>query len=708
VIPGKEVRRAMGTDYGSSGIRNIAILGHGGCGKTTLTDAMCHIAGSTTRRGSVETGTAHTDFTAEEIDHGISINLAVARAEWMGTKLNIVDTPGYLDFFGEVEAGIRVTDAGLVVVSAANGVEVGTERVWSACDRRGLPRIVFVSMMDRENASFEKTFGQIRESLSSEAIPVEVPMGKGEGFRGIVNLFSNRAHVFREGAAKGEYDETEVQEDLLATVDSYREQLIETIATTDDELLEAYLEGEELDRDKVLAAMAAAMWRGEIFPVFCGSGETGRGVRAVMTKLVELMPSPADIGAVALEDRNGETLELAPDDSSPFSAMVFKTTQEPRVGELSFFRVFTGTATNGATVSNAARKATERISHLGIPDGTNRSEVPRLHAGDIGVVAKLKDTHTGDTLCAQGKTLTLEGIAWPRPDIAIALRPASRGEEDKLANGLAKVHEEDPTFVAAYDSELGQTIARGLGELHLTVALERLQRKYGVNVETEAPRIAYRETIARSGEGQGRYKKQTGGRGQYGDCRIRLRPQPRGSEYEFINSIVGGSIPGKFVPAVNKGIIEAAHRGVLAGYPVVDFTAECYDGSYHSVDSSEQAFRVAGSLAFQKVARGAGPIILEPIVNITVRTPEEFMGEVIGDLNQRRGKIIGMDTDGQWQVVRAQVPEAELYKYSTSLRSLTQGKGAHTREYAGYEPAPADVTRKIIAEAVKRKEAEGR
>lgn len=698
----------MGTEYGSSDIRNVAVLGHGGGGKTTLVDAMCFIAGSTTRRGSVENGTAHTDFTPEEHDHGISINLAVGRVEWMGAKINLIDTPGYLDFFGEVEAGVRVADSGLVVVNATNGVEVGTERVWAACARRSLPRMLFVSMLDRENASFEKCFHQIRDTLSSEAIPVEVPIGSGEGFRGIVNLFSNKAHIYREGSERGEYEETEIPGELLDTVEQYREQLIETIATTDDELLEAYLEGEELDREKVLAAMSSAMLRGELFPIFCGSGATGRGVRAVMNKLVELMPSPLQAGPVEVRNAKGDVSELAPEDSSPLTAMVFKTTQEPRVGELTYFRVFSGKVTGGMTVSNPGRSVDERLSHPAIPDGESRSEVEVLHAGDIGVIAKLKDTHTGDTLCAQGKDLRLPEIQWPKPDIAIAIYPASRGEEDKLANGLNRVHEEDPTFVAAFDPELGQTIARGLGELHLNVAMERLERKFGVHVETEAPRIAYRETITRKAEGQGRYKKQTGGRGQYGDCWLRLSPRPRGEGYEFVNKIVGGVIPSKFVPAVDKGVQEAVGRGILAGYPVVDVTVECYDGSYHSVDSSEQAFKVAGSMAFQKVARAANPIILEPILDVEVRTPEEFMGEVIGDLNQRRGRIMGMDTDGHWQVVKAKVPESEMYRYSTALRSLTQGKGAHSRTLSGFEPAPTDVTQKIIAEAESRKEEEHR
>ncbi|HKK27113.1 MAG TPA: elongation factor G [Gemmatimonadota bacterium] len=696
---------ASAQEYTTDQIRNVVLLGHGGSGKTSLTDAMCYIAGSAARHGSVEDGNTVTDFTPEETDHGMSINLAVAHAPWKGAKLNLIDTPGYLDFYGDAAAGLRVADGALLVVSAVSGVEAGTEKVWEACAARGLPRLFFVSMMDRENASFEKTFGQIKEVLADGAIPVEVPIGAGDEYRGIVNLFSEKAHIYRRGGDRGEYDEVEIPEELHEGVDRYRQELIETIATTDDALLEAYLEGEELDRERVLAAMAAAMLRGEIFPIFCGSARSGWGVRAIMNKLVELLPSPDLAGPYLAEDENGQPVELAGTDDESASALVFKTTTEPHTGELSFFRVYSGTVSNGDSLANASRSGSERIAHLAIPNGRDRLDVSRLHAGDIGVVTKLKNTHTGNTLSAEGRRVRLQGIDWPEPDISVAVAAASRDEEDRLGSGLARLHEEDPTFRASFDSELGQTIARGLGELHLTVTLEKLQRKYGVEVTTEEPRIPYRETITRKAEGQGRYKKQSGGRGQYGDCWVRLTPLPHGSGYEFVDSIKGGVIPNKFIPAVDHGIQEAASRGVLAGYPVVDFQAELYDGSHHSVDSSEQAFKVAGSMAFKKVARSAGTVLLEPIMEIEVTTPEEFMGDVIGDLNGRRGRVLGIEARGHLQVVKAHVPQAELYRYSAALRSLTHGKGVHARSLHGYEKAPPDVTERVVARAQEERQA---
>jgi elongation factor G len=695
---------ASAPSFTTDRIRNVVLVGHGGAGKTTLIDACCHTAGSSRRHGSSADGTALTMFTPEEISHGISMNTSVAYAVWMDTKVNFIDTPGYLDFLGETRAGVRVADGAICVLSAPSGVEVGTERVWELLEERALPTILFVSMMDRQNADFERVYQDVREHLTPKAIPVEVPIGSGEGFRGIVNLFSDRAHFYKHGTQAGEYEEGDIPADLQPTVDRYYAELIETIAATDDTLLEHYLEGDTITRDEAIHALKQAMLRGELFPLFCGAPSLTWGVRALLTKMVELLPSPQERPAEAAQGRAGTTVELRNLNSDPFSALVFKTTSEPHVGELSFFRIYGGSVKSGDEVFNASREQPEKLSHLSIAQGKERLEVDVLRAGDIGVVAKLRDTHTNDTLSAPGHPLVLDGIVFPEPDIAVAVECATRGEEDKLSVGLHKLHEEDPCFVAEYNPELGQTIARGLGELHLEVQLERLKRKNGVSVVVKAPRIPYRETIKAVAEAHGRYKKQTGGRGQFGDAHVRLKPLPRGQGYRFTDAIVGGVIPGKFIPAVDKGVQEAAIRGILAGFPVVDFEAECYFGSYHNVDSSEAAFKVAGSMAFQQAAETAQPIILEPIMQVDVFTPDEFMGDVIGDLNQRRGHILGIESAGRSQVVRALVPQAELYKYSSALRSLTQGRATHTRTFHAYEEVPAHEVHKVVEAAKKERE----
>lgn len=687
--------------YTTDRIRNVVVVGHGGSGKTTLVDACCHAAGSSKRHGSSDDGTALTMFTPEEIDHGMSMNVAVAHAVWNDAKVNFIDTPGYLDFFGETRAGARVADGAICVLSAQDGVEVGTERVWELLQERHLPTLLFVSMMDRQNADFEKVFRDVREHLTDKAIPVEIPIGAGDDFRGIINLFSERAHVYREGTETGEYEETEIPDDLRELEQRYYRELIETIAATDDTLLEHYLEGDTITREEAIHALKQAMLRGELVPIFCGAPTKTWGVRALLTKVTELMPSPKERPAETAEGRMGNPVELRNLGTDPFAALVFKTTSEPHVGELTFFRVFGGSVENGAEVWNAAREQAEKLAHLSVPQGKERVEVDELLAGDIGVVAKLKDTHTNDTLSTQAHPLTLEPIDFPAPDIAVAVEPETRGEEDRLSVGLHKLHEEDPCFVAEYVPELGQTIARGLGELHLDVQLERLRRKNGVSVTVAAPRIPYRETIRAEAEAQGRHRKQTGGRGQFGDAHVRLKPLGRGEGYRFTNSIVGGVIPGKYVPAVDRGIQEAAARGVVAGFPVVDFEAECYFGSYHSVDSSEQAFRVAGSLAFREAARNARPVLLEPVMKVDVFVPEEFLGDVIGDLNQRRGQILGIEPAGRSQKVQALVPQAELYKYSTTLRSLTQGRATHVRTLHGYEEVPQSEVAKVV-ESVQR------
>ena len=689
-------------EYPSDRIRNVVVLGHGGSGKSTLVDALAFATGTSRRHGSVKDGTALTMYTEEEISHGISIQCSAAHADWHGVKVNLLDTPGYLDFTGDAIAATRVADGAVIVLGATTGVEVGTEKVWEYCEPRGIPRLFFVSMMDKEHANFDKACEEIRRHMSEHAIAAELPIGEGEDFRGIVNLFTGKAHLYRAGTITGEYEETDVPPELADRAEQMRTELFEAIATTNDELLERYLEGGEITTADALKAMEKAMLAGQLFPIFCGAAEKTWGVRALLEALVEIVPPPSE-APHELAQRPGldQVVELKGEDAAPLAALIFKTATEPHVGELSYFRIFSGSLTNGQDVWNATQEAQEKLTHLAVPQGRERLEVNRLHAGDIGVVAKLKSSHTNDTLTTQDRPVVLQQINFPDADIALAVRAASRSDEDKIGAALVKLHEEDPTFRHTYDAELRQTIIRGLGELHLDVQMERLKRKYHVEVVTEEPRIPYRETFRKTAEAQGKYKKQTGGHGQFGDCHIRINPLPHGTGYRFKDAITGGVIPNKFIPSVDKGIQESAKKGVLAGFPVVDFEAECYFGSYHTVDSSDIAFQIAGSMAFQKAAAAAAPVLLEPIVEVEVVTPETYMGDVIGDLNHRRGRILGMEQDGQKTHIKALVPQAELYKYATTLRSLTQGRAFHSRRLHGYEEVPANVQAKIVEAAKK-------
>ena len=690
---------AEARSFRTDDIRNVVVLGHGGSGKTTLIDAVCFATGTSKRKGAVGEGTALTMTTPEEKAHGMSLELTVAHAVHNGTKINFIDTPGYMDFMGDATAAARVADAALITVGAASGVEVGTEMVWELCEKRGLPRMIFVSMMDKAHADFGRVLDEIREKLTPGAVPVQIPIGAQEDFRGVVDLLTGSASVFRPGTVTGDSDEGSVPDELADDVENWSTELMETLATTDEELLDRYLEDEEIPLDELLEALAGAIVEGEVVPVLCGAAEQSFGSMEVARKLVELAPHPGRGGDVEAVDVAGGGLTLRIADDERLSALVFKTSAEPHVGELSLFRLYSGMLVNGSELRNVNQSATERINHLAIPQAKERVGVEALHAGDIGVVAKLKSTRTNDTLSAPGNPLTLEAVEFPRADISVAVRGVARADEDKLGEALGRLHGEDPTFVAEFVPELRQTIARGLGELHFLVQFERMKRKYGVSVETEAPRIAYRETITVPAEGQGRFKKQTGGRGQFGDCWIRLRPKARGEGYEFISSIKGGVIPTKYVPSVDRGIQEAAARGVVAGYPMVDFEAECYDGSYHSVDSSDIAFKVAGSYAFRNVAEKARPALLEPIVEVRVTAPDEYVGDIMGDLNGRSARVLGMDPLGGSTVIRAQVAEAELDRYASSLRSITQGRGHHRRKLLGYDLVPAQRVAKIVAAA---------
>lgn len=674
--------------YGSDAIRNVAFVGHGAAGKTTLVDALAFVSGSSRRHGSIKDGTALTDYSPDEIERRHSISLALGYAEWMDTKINLIDTPGYLDYFGEAVGGLHAADAAVIVLGGTAGVEVGTEKAWELCDRLHLPRILFVTAMDKEHADFEAVFNDVREHLTPKVVPVEIPVGAGRDFHGIVNLITGRCHNFRKGTKSGEYDAVDIPPELEKQFAHYTEQLTEAVASTDDGLIERYLSGEEIPREELVTVMKRAMLEGEIVPLFCGSGELTYGMRTLLTEMVELFPSPLEAAIPA----------GAPDDA-PVLGHVFKTVSEPHVGDVTFFRLYRGGIRSGDEVWNAEHEVIEKLNHLSVQQGRDRIEIERIAAGDIATVAKLRDTHTNDTFCHRDHPVRLPPTPFPDAMATAAVVVKQRGEEDKLAAGLHRLHEEDPTFHFEYSSELGQTLIHGMGERHFDTILGRLARKFGVHAELVRPRVAYRETIKGKGEGQGKHKKQSGGRGQYGDCWVRLAPRPRGAGYEFVDRIVGGVIPNKYIPAVDRGVRESAERGVVAGYPMVDFAAECFDGSYHDVDSSEMSFRMAGIMAFRSIAPECRPVLLEPLADVVVWTPDDALGDVMGDLSARRGQILGTEQDGRLTKVRAVLPEAELYRYSTTLYSVTHGRGTYKHSHHGYAEAPPDVSARVAEES---------
>ncbi|MDQ2666676.1 MAG: elongation factor G [Gemmatimonadota bacterium] len=692
-------------EYQGSEIRNIAVVGHGGSGKTSLVDALAFVSGSSKRHGSVADGTALTDTAPEETERGYSINLGCAHAEWMNSKINLLDTPGFLDFHGDAIAGLAAADGALCVIGAAGGVEVGTERMFrEAVDRRD-PVLFVVTMMDKEHADFDAIYRQIKSRLTPNVIPIEVPIGEGADFHGVVNLFDRKAHVYARGGKSGAYEETDVPAELQAQFDRYYSELIETIASTDDTLLERYLNGDEISRDDAVAAMKAAMKRGDLFPLFCVSSTLNYGTRAVLTTIVELMPNAYEMEELhAFTGAEGDhTVEIHAQDEAPFAALVFKTQSEPHVGDVSIFRILSGSVTSGDEVYNATRDVTEKLNHLAIPQGRERAEVPRLHAGDIGCVAKLRNTHTNDTLSTRAHPVRLAQIAYPEPLVELAIHPTNRADEEKLQLGLHRLHDEDPTFETHWNPETHETLVAGMGERHLEVELAKLKRKFGVVAEFSKPKIAYRETIRAGAEGQGKHKKQSGGRGQFGDCWVRIMPTPRGEGFRFEDRIVGGAIPSKFIPAVERGIHEAAERGVLAGFPLVDFQVELYDGSYHSVDSNEMSFRMAGIQAFNSVAPKCRPVLLEPLDDIEIVIPEDSLGDVLGDLSARRGHILGTEApeNSVGTRVHAIVPQSELYLYASALQSMTHGRASLRRRFRGYEEVPNDAAQRVVEEATR-------
>jgi elongation factor G len=682
-----------------SRIRNIGFVGHGGVGKTTLVDAILHRTGMTTRLGRVDDGTATTDFDPEEIKRQISINTAMAFCDYREHRINLVDMPGYGDFIAEARAGLRVVDGAVIVVDAVAGVEVQTEKVAKLAQEYGLARLVFVNRMDRERADFGRALDSVGRRLKGRFVPLQVPVGQEAAFRGVVDLVRMKATVQGDG---GKLEEAEIPEDVLGTAREFRDKLVEAVAESDDDLLAKYLEEGSLEQDELVKALGAAIGAGRVVPVLCGSASRTLGVRSLLDLVVDAFPSPAERGPVEGTDpRTKEAATRAPGAKEPFAALVFKTLTDPHVGKLSLFRVFSGSLASNSQVYNATREVRERVGQVAVMQGKEQRGVDVLGPGEIGVVAKLKETLTGDTLCAEGAPIVFSRIAFPEPAISFALQPKAKGDEDKISNALARLAEEDPTLHYHYDPETKQLLISGVGQLHIEVTLERMKRKFGAEVILLPPRIPYKETVKGRAQVQGRHKKQTGGRGQFGDCWIELEPLPRGAGFEFVDKIFGGAIPRNFIPSVEKGVRARLERGVLAGYPVVDVRVTLYDGSYHSVDSSDIAFQLAGQIAAEKGVLEARPVLLEPITTVEVTVPSEITGDVIGDLNSRRGKIMGMEPGGDVTLVRAQVPMAEMLNYEPHLRSMSGGRGSYSMEFSHYEELPAMLQDKVVAEARK-------
>ncbi len=683
-------------EYSSDQLRNLAVIGHGGSGKTSLVEAALYTSGATTRLGSVENGTTATDHDPEEIKRNISIHADLAPVEWKEHKINFLDTPGYADFVGEVLGPLIVVDSVLVIVDGVAGVEVQTERVWQYADQNELPRMVFINKMDKENANFASTLEMARETFGKNLIPINFPIGKEASFKGIVDLVKMKSLVYADGKSK----EEEIPSDLQDMADNYREQLVDAIAEADDELLEKYLEGEELTQDQIKKGLRTAIQSRTFVPVTCGSAKTNCAISALLDSIADYQPSAVDRNEITgTNPKNDEEETRKMDEKEPLSAYVFKTVADPYVGKLSYVRIYSGTLNSDSHVYNATNETKERIGHIFFVRGKEQEDAAQVVAGDIAAIPKLAHTSTSDTLCSESKPIKFPQIKYPEPVFSVAVEPKTKGDEEKLSTSLKKIAEQDPTLAVKRDSETRQTVASGVGDMHLEVVLAQLHRKFGVDAAIFAPKISYKETIQSSSKAQGRYKKQTGGKGQYGDVWMEIAPKNHGEGFEFVDKITGGAIPRQYIPAVEKGVIGAMEAGVIAGYPMVDVKTTIYDGSFHAVDSSEMAFKIAGSMAFKKAVEGARPILLEPIMNIEVVVPEDFMGDVIGDLSGKRGKILGMESRGRNQVVKARVPLSEIAKYATELRSITHGRGTYGMELSHYEQVPGDVTEKIIAQS---------
>jgi len=693
--------------YDAQDIRNVALIGHGDCGKTSLASAFLFVAGAVNRLGRVDDGTTTTDFDEEEISRKISLQTSLAHLEWRNTKINLIDTPGYAAFVADAKAGLAVADAALLVVEAVAGVQVITERVFKYCQEYQVPRVFVINKLDRENASFERTMASISERFDRRTVPVQIPIGSESGFEGVVDLIAMKAYRYAKDGS-GTVTEGPVPADLTDAAADSHAKLVEMVAESDDKLMEIYFESGELPHDKMVAGLHKAFLERKVFPVVLSSAIRAIGIRNILDAIVELMPSPLERGArTAANPADGAEASREPRNDAPVSAFVFKTVADPYAGRLSLFRVVSGVLKGDSTVQNVNRGTAERLGTVNLLQGKQLVAVPELRAGDLGVVAKLKETRTSDTLADPAHPVQYPAIAFPEPAISFALEPKSKGDEEKISTALARLMEEDPVLRVARDARTHELLVSGNGQVHVEVAIAKMKKKFGVEAILRQPKVPYLETIKKKvGPVQGRHKKQTGGRGQFGDCWIEMEPLPRWGGFEFVDKIFGGSIPQNFRPAVEKGVRESADRGWLSGNPVVDFRVRLTDGSYHDVDSSEMAFKIAGSLAFKAAIEQARPTILEPIYSVEITAPEENMGDIMGDLSSRRGKPQGMETQGHFQVIKALVPLAEMLSYASTLKSITSDRGTYHMEFDHYDEVPAQVQEKIIADYARHKQEE--
>ncbi len=677
--------------------RNIGIMAHIDAGKTTTTERILYYTGITHKIGEVHEGTATMDWMVQEQERGITITSAATTAFWGDCRVNIIDTPGHVDFTVEVERSLRILDGAVGVFCAVGGVEPQSETVWRQADKYGVPRIAFVNKMDRVGANFESVVNQIRQKLGKNAVPLQLPIGSEDKFKGVIDLVQMKALVFKDETLGAKYEVVEIPAELKADAEHYREKMVESIAEQHDELLKKYLDGETLEIPELKAALREATIAQKITPVLCGSAFKNKGVQPLLDAVVDYLPSPVDIPPVKGINPDDESfIERAASDEEPFAALVFKIMTDPFVGQLAFFRVYSGHIASGSSVLNTTKGNTERIGRLLKMHANKREEIKEVWAGDIGAAVGLRNVTTGDTICDGKKPIVLETMSFPEPVIAVAIEPKTKADQEKMGLALQKLMQEDPTFKVHTDPETNQTIIRGMGELHLEIIVDRMVREFNVAANVGKPQVAYREAITRPSEAHGRFVRQSGGKGQYGDVKIKLEPIAE-KDFEFVNAIVGGAVPKEFIKPTEQGIKEAMEKGILAGYPMTGVRATLYDGSYHDVDSSEMAFKIAGSMAFQQGAKKANPILKEPIMDVEVVTPEEYAGDVMGDLSRRRGKIQQMDERGGAKVIRAHVPLSEMFGYATQLRSMSQGRASYTMQFYAYEAAPKNVADEVIA-----------